>query len=425
MRKFLAAALFAALASIQGCGGGGGGSNSSAAPPATNTVGTGSSSAAAPATPAANTIAAAGQNVQPIAVNSGLGSSVDQAFTSVTLCAPGSTSCQTIDNVFVDTASSGLRIVSTALSASLALTQQMDAGGNPVVECAQFADGSTWGSVKLADLKIAGEQASSLPIQVIGDSDFPTVPRSCSRNGPLRNTVQNLHANGILGVGVFRQDCGAFCASTISGLYYVCPASGCRAVVMPVDKQVQNPVAMFAADNNGVIIELPSVAAAGAAGVSGSLVFGIGTRANNTLGTATVVALDPSTGQFTTLYNGGTYAASFVDSGSNALFFHDTGIPVCANGGAAPGFYCPAATISAAAVIQGANGASAGVNFSIANAESLLTSNPDFAAFGNLGAPEFAANTFDWGLPFFFGRNVFTAIEGANTPGGPGPYIAF
>jgi hypothetical protein len=32
---------------------------------------------------------------------------------------------------------------------------------------------------------------------------------------------------------------------------------------------------------------------------------------------------------------------------------------------------------------------------------------------------------FDWGLPFFFGRQVFTAIEGASTPGGSGPYFAF
>ena len=242
MRKFLASALVSALASIQGCGGGGGG-------------GGGSNSAAAPA---ANTIAAAGQNVQPIAVNSGPNNTiVNLAFTSVTLCAPNSSVCQTIDNVFVDTGSSGLRIVSMALSASLALQQQTDAGGSPVVECAQFADGFTWGPVKLADVKIAGEQASSLPIQVIGDPAFPStsIPRRCLGTGlPNKSTVQNLQANGILGVGVFRQDCGAFCASNISGLYYVCPASGCQAAAMPVDKQVQSPVAMLAADNNGVII---------------------------------------------------------------------------------------------------------------------------------------------------------------------------
>jgi hypothetical protein len=35
------------------------------------------------------------------------------------------------------------------------------------------------------------------------------------------------------------------------------------------------------------------------------------------------------------------------------------------------------------------------------------------------------SGTFDWGLPFFFGRNVFTAIESQNTPGGVGPYWAY
>ena len=32
---------------------------------------------------------------------------------------------------------------------------------------------------------------------------------------------------------------------------------------------------------------------------------------------------------------------------------------------------------------------------------------------------------FDWGLPFFFGRNVFTAIEDQVTPAGKGPFVAF
>ena len=36
-----------------------------------------------------------------------------------------------------------------------------------------------------------------------------------------------------------------------------------------------------------------------------------------------------------------------------------------------------------------------------------------------------AANFFDWGLPFFFGREVFVAIEGQETPSGPGPYYAY
>ena len=55
--------------------------------------------------------------------------------------------------------------------------------------------------------------------------------------------------------------------------------------------QVSNPVAAFAKDNNGVIVELPS-ASGPEASLSGSLIFGIGTRSNNGLGGATVYNLD-------------------------------------------------------------------------------------------------------------------------------------
>src|SRR5580658_3932989 len=45
---------------------------------------------------------------------------VDGAFTSVTVCVPGSTtSCQTVGGILVDTGSSGLRILSSALTISL------------------------------------------------------------------------------------------------------------------------------------------------------------------------------------------------------------------------------------------------------------------------------------------------------------------
>jgi hypothetical protein len=225
---------------------------------------------------------------------------------------------------------------------------------------------------------------------------------------------------------MFRQDCGNACAlSSSPGIYYTCPASGCQPAVIPVALQLQHPVSMFAVNNNGMIIELPPVPAAGAASVSGSLVFGIGTQANNGIGTATVIGVDPGTGNFTTIYNSTSYSASFIDSGSNAFFFADAGTPVCTDPSTA-GFYCPPATKNLSATIQGAIGATALVNFSVANAATLLMNNPGFAAFGNLAAPQFVANSFDWGLPFFYGRKVYTAIEGAGTPGGPtGPYVAF
>ncbi|HEY6389210.1 MAG TPA: DUF3443 family protein, partial [Candidatus Acidoferrum sp.] len=66
-------------------------------------------------------------NVQAITVNTGPTAApplnspyINGAFTSLTVCAPGSTTtCQTISGILVDTGSSGLRILSSALTISL------------------------------------------------------------------------------------------------------------------------------------------------------------------------------------------------------------------------------------------------------------------------------------------------------------------
>jgi hypothetical protein len=411
LNRPLRLALIAVLALVHGCGG----SGSDAAAPVAATVVVG-------------TVVPVGPNVQPISVSAGLGGTVNLAYTSVTLCVPGSVNCQTIDNVLVDSGSSGLRIMASALSAALVLPQQKDAKGDPVAECAHFLDGYTWGSVRLADFKIAGEQrAGSLPIQVIGDPNYPLVPGRCAASGNRKpkNTVSDLRANGILGLAIFPQDCGPACAQSASpGIYYTCPSTGCQPAVLPVALQLQHPVAMFASDNNGVIIDLPAVGAGGAAILNGALVFGIGTRANNAIGGATVIGVDPGTANFTTVYNGTSYDSSFVDSGSNAYFFTDPGTPVCTDPLTA-GFYCPAATKNLSATIQGRNGRSASISFSLANATALVKGNPGSAALGSLGAPQVSAGSVDWGLPFFYGRKVFIAIDGASTPAGTGPYIAF
>jgi hypothetical protein len=52
-------------------------------------------------------------------------------------------------------------------------------------------------------------------------------------------------------------------------------------------------------------------------------------------------------------------------------------------------------------------------------------SNVTYEAFSNLGGPSPVSNSFDWGLPFFYGRNVFVAIEGQTTSAGMGPFVAF
>jgi hypothetical protein len=119
-------------------------------------------------------------------------------------------------------------------------------------------------------------------------------------------------------------------------------------------------------------------------------------------------------------FNGTTFGASFIDSGSNANYFVDSSIPTCTDG-----FFCPPNTLAEQATITGVNSASTTIDFSVANADSLIQSNPAGVAFVNLAAPNSLSDSFDFGLPFFYGRNVFTAIAGQSTPGGDGPYVAF
>ncbi len=74
-------------------------------------------------------------NVQPIVVDAGPPTvgAVDEPFTSVTVCVPNTTTCQTIDHILVDTGSSGLRLLSSTGGGELTipLPVQNDSSGNP------------------------------------------------------------------------------------------------------------------------------------------------------------------------------------------------------------------------------------------------------------------------------------------------------
>lgn len=381
-------------------------------------------------------VVTAPNNVQSVVVDSGpslngqpIGAN-DELFTTVTICVPGTTTCQSVDHVLVDTGSSGLRLLGSEITLTLPFIK--DSANNPIGNCVQFADTTyEWGPIVKVDVKMAGETASSVPIQITGQANFAAAPTACSTGGTAADTVQSLRAKGTLGVGLFRQDCGPACASSSPpAVYFSCPASGCTATSLALTSQLQNPVWMFQTDNNGLAIVLPQVGAAGAVSVSGSMIFGIGTQSNNGLGSALAQAANQNTGNFNTTFNGVLYSNSFIDSGSNGLFFLDSttsGLPDCSSSSGIVGFYCPASTSSFTAITSAPNPigsgstVSANIAFSIANAISLIHS-PN-TAFNNLGGP--SAGVFDWGLPFFFGRTVFIGIESQQSAAGTGPYWAY
>jgi Protein of unknown function (DUF3443) len=389
----------------------------------------------------------AGSNVAALTVDAGpvptTNPAANTAYVSVTICVPGTQTCQTVDHIEVDTGSSGLRILQSVIP-GLALPTLGDGSGGTIYNCVQFLDTSyLWGPVQQAEVEIAGEVAGSstpLYIQTISSSNTG-VPTACSNGGTVNeNTPQLLEANGILGVGLEPTDCFAqglvnLCDGSVQSpipAYFDCPSSGCASnatqITIDASHQVTNPVTLFA-DNNGVIVELPPVTSA-AATVSGSLIFGINTQANNTLGTATAFPL--SNDSFTTDYSNQTLTDSFIDSGSNALFFPSS-ITACTDNS----FYCPASLTPQSATNVGAGGSPTSiVPFDVDNADNLFNNNPGDAAFGTLAGPQGTPNTctsggtgscsFDWGLPFFYGRSVFTAIDGATvTNVGTGPFWAY
>jgi hypothetical protein len=280
--------------------------------------------------------------------------------------------------------------------------------------------------MRTADLTISSEKAAGIPIQVIGDPATPNTPSDCQQKGQAENTVSDFGANGILGVGPFVQDCGSACAdSTQPTWYYSCPANGatCSPTQVPLNLQAANPVASFPADNNGVIVEMPSVADAGALTSTGALVFGIDTGNNNALGSAKVLTGDPNTGYITVDYKNASFSNSFIDSGSNLYFFNDSTITQCQISNQS--FFCPGSEQTLSATNIGMNNTQSTVSFLVANAKTVLNNNPQFAAFDNVAAPNSDSAGFDFGMPFFYGRFVYTAIDGKNTSGGMGPYFAY
>jgi hypothetical protein len=392
---------------VPGCGGGGGDNNVS--------------SAQVPNMPA---------NQVVVAVASGLQGVPNLPTVSVTVCAPGTATCQTIDNIQVDTMSFGLRLVGTAASQVLStLPVQTDGSGHQIAECAIFADGFTWGTIRTADVRIGGESASSVPINILGDMSLPP-PASCTQNAPggAENSVSALGVNGILGVGVTPYDCGSLCAmSAADSSYYACSGSACTQTAQPLASQVTNPVAKFAVDNNGVILAMPGVGQGGAVSVSGTLTFGIGTQSNNAVQGAQTFGTnahgDISSTNFSGTVNSGL---AFFDSGSNGYFFNDSSLVICPS--PANGFFCPQTTTSRVATVSSASApvASTTVTMTIANANSLFSgaATANFA-FSNLAGPFGLPNFVDFGMPFFYGRTVYFGYDRQPLGGTQTPYVAF
>ena len=431
------------------CGGGGGGSSSASTSMAITPSAT-PPPAAAPAPPPLSNFTAIVVDGGPAALNTGSNAYTadNTPYVSVKICAPGSTTnCQTVDHVLLDTGSVGLRVYASVLNSSLlsALPLQTDTTANPVGECFGYIDGYVFGSVRQADFQVGGEAVSAMPFQAIADGGvFATVPPSCSSGGGMNlATVQDFAANGVLGIGQTTTDCGSACTAaggSGAATYYDCPAAGCSTIIARAAstsapfQQLPNPVAAMSVDNNGTVISLPAAPASGQASVTGMLYFGIGTQTNNAIGSATILTTTTSqsstgVGFLNVVYNGQTLSNSFIDSGSNFYIFVDKSLTACTDKNYI-GYYCPASPQNLNVTVQGSNAVNASATLALNNAQTLF--NTGFSALPGIGGNPNLINgltpfpkSFDLGFPFFYGRTIYTAIEGRAAAGTTGPYFAF
>lgn len=383
---------------------------------------------------------------------------------SITICQPGTNNCQTVSDILVDTGSYGLRVFPSGTNAdgssynlsSLGLSS-VTQSGLPVADCAQFLDGSAlWGPVVRADVILVsgGERASSIPIELINASFGGTVPTDCD-SGQAAATAVDAGFNGIMGVGLWAQDCGIDCdpaynsSVTATGIsasyypYYTCGGSGCSQALVSVANQVVNPVSAFPVNNNGLIFELPSISTSGVTSVNGTIILGIGTggNSNNQLSGAAHVYTADENAYFSTIFNGVTYSdssgssvyGSFIDSGSNSFLFEPpSGISCCeqdTNGNVLSTLISCSSTSSSGWICSPYSGSATneGVSFSTGSPTgsgvAVSFSVDDFftsessgnMAFSNIAAADVSSGsnpgTFDFGLPFFFGKNIYVGFQ--------------
>ena len=401
---------------VQACGGGGGGGSSSTPS---------SSSSSSSNTPLAN-------NAVSVTVSTGLSpSTTNMVMTSVTLCRPGSsTSCVTIPNIQVDTGSTGLRVFASTL-ASLSLPPiTSGTTGDTIYNCTAFGDGVVWGSMATADVKLGNETASAIGVHILQDTGVGApIPTQCSQQGSNETSILGttginaFGVNGIIGVGLYNQDCGSLCATSTypsAPKYYDCTSShACTPTTATLTQQTVNPVAFFSTDNTGVALQLPTISDYGVASATGTLFFGIGTQTNNTESASAVKISVPyaSSGYFTANYQGTSLPQSFIDSGSSGYYFN-AAILTCSTQTA---YFCPGGSSASLSPLSlsvnfpnsNTNGTTLISNMVVASADYLFSeNNGTYGAFNDIGAPNTGMpNSFDFGVPFFFGRTVFTSNE--------------
>jgi hypothetical protein len=158
-------------------------------------------------------------------VSVSFGAPINRPFVSIKVCVPGTTNCTVVPNIMLDSGSDGLRILSSALPASLPPVES--ASGDRVAFSSVFGGTATaWGPYAYADVYLGNDLATNVPIQVL-DSTFATPPAG-SMN-VITPSMSSTFGNGILGIGL-----GISSSIIPPGMgFYYCRGSTCSPCCYP------------------------------------------------------------------------------------------------------------------------------------------------------------------------------------------------
>lgn len=356
-------------------------------------------------------------NQVPISIGSGLnGDGINTMYISLTMCSNSSgTSCQTVDNIILDTGSFGVKINKSALPESfvLILPRVTTNAGNEVYACNTFGSGYVFADEHYAALNLAGTMTNDVVVQIIENSPSAEIPDSCIAKGPF-DDFSNFGANGIIGINpalTLSNSSVLLYKKDINGIYKALTSS--EESGLPVLNQ--NPLPSLVTNNNGFVVSIPPVTQNTNTNVTGTLILGINTEANNQITNQTnlIVASESdlsvvcnSACFYSKISNPESTIPAVFDSGTNGWVFMSNTLPQCDYG------YCPTSPTVWTSSVYSYNFAaneSYPISATISADEVVNGQSISFAVMPGWGYYNYNNQTL-YGSPFFFGKNIYVVF---------------
>jgi len=146
--------------------------------------------------------------------------------------------------------------------------------------------------------------------------------------------------------------------------------------------------------------------------------------------TTTTQTIPEIAGTFTATYGSTVFSGSSINSGSSAYSFNNfsgDNVTACAYSVHDPlqAVFCPPSPVTLDFTLEGANNVTVSTSINISNFNSFASNYAVRPGIGYVSTDFGATSSAVFGLPFFYGRNVYTAIENKVAGSATGPYVAF